>query len=169
MYELEWNAAKTHGSAKLVWQFEYPVRLATGGDAANATTAARDAIARFAQERAALAPPAPARRLASAPYATARNANLEDVFEHDAMTFDGGSVKRLSNGNYLVGLTAVVASRAWNPASAMLVFEVDDAANVVAMMTIPHPIQTKDVADGGYRTLPWGSISGESTQDPFAS
>ena len=40
MYKLEWNAAKTHGSAKLVWQFEYPVRLATGGDAANATTAA---------------------------------------------------------------------------------------------------------------------------------
>ena len=35
------------------------------------------------------------------------------------------------------------------------------------MMTIPKPTQTDGVAFGGYRTLPWASISGESTRNPF--
>merc|ERR1719198_457657 len=42
MYELDWNHNK-RGKAKLVWQFEYPVKLATGvaGSGGNSTAAVR--------------------------------------------------------------------------------------------------------------------------------
>ena len=88
-------------------------------------------------------------------------------FTHDAFTFDGGSVERLSNGNFLVGFTAVAEEqRAWNPAGSMLLFEVDDAGDAVGAMEFPRPVQTSGVKDGGYRMLPWASIGGESSSSP---
>ena len=96
-----------------------------------------------------------------------RNENLRDVFLHDAYNFDGGTVERLSNGHVLVGLTELVSSRAWNPRAAMLLFEVDDDGEAVARMEIPKPKQTGSAAFGGYRTLPWESIGGETSSSPF--
>ena len=97
----------------------------------------------------------------------ARDANLEAVFLHDGFNFDGGTVARLGNGHFLVGLTQVASSRAWNPAGSMLIFEVTDAGEVVGLMRVPKPTQTNGAGFGGYRALPWQSVGGESETSPF--
>ena len=92
------------------------------------------------------------------------------AFERDAdMFYSPHDAKQLANGNVLVGLTQVVPSRAWNPQASMLVFEVDARGDAVAHMSVPRPTQTSGVAFGGYRTLPWASVGGESETDPFDS
>ena len=94
--------------------------------------------------------------------------NLIDVLAHDAFNYDGGTVERLDNGNYLVGFTDTVeGQRDWNAAGSMLLFEVDDAGDLRAMMTVPRPTQTGGVRNGGYRTLPWACVGGERTSSPF--
>ena len=99
----------------------------------------------------------------------AGRASLKAALSRDAFNFDGGTVELLADGRYLVGFTNTVeGQRAWNPHGDMLLFEVDDAARVRAMMTVPRPTQTGGVRNGGYRTLPWESIGGESSQSPLS-
>ena len=149
------------GTAKVTWQFAYPVLPAAATSAAAVTSAL--------SARAALASAAAATPAAAAASPRAGDASLEDVFLHDAYNFDGGSVARLSNGNFLVGLTAIAESqRDWNPDGAVLLFEVGgETGAALAVMELPRPVQTGGAADGGYRAIPWSSIAGESTSRPF--
>ena len=49
----------------------------------------------------------------------------------------------------------------------MLLFEVNDKGEAVARMEIPKPKQIGSASFGGYRTLPWKSVGGETSSSPF--
>ena len=176
------SGGATKTSRPTVWKERRPTAAPTaapsaGGDSASASRRrTAEASEKQAQVQTTLAraqvqglptTPAGRRGLGATSDATLDAVNLQDVFVHDAFNWDGGTVTRLSNGNFLVGLTAVVESRAWNPQGSMLLFEVDETGEAVALMELPRPEQSDGMSDGGYRTLPWASVQGESSVSPF--
>ena len=104
--------------------------------------------------------------------------NSTKVWEHamlrDAYNTQGGSVAKLPNGNYLISLTSVSDSRAWNPAGSSFAFEIDlDGAKmrvgeqiIYAKMVFPTPSYDVD-AQNGFRFKPWSTINGETISCPF--
>merc|ERR1719478_1318649 len=71
--------------------------------------------------------------------------NGSSVWHHamqsDAFNLEGGSIRRLENGNYLFAFTSLDSGRLWNPRASSYIFEIDmDSSKVVfSKLTLPTP------------------------------
>jgi hypothetical protein len=52
------------------------------------------------------------------------SAVFEHAMESDAFNLEGGSIRRLANGNYLLAFTSLDDNRKWNPRGSSYIFEV---------------------------------------------
>ena len=91
-----------------------------------------------------------------------------DIYERDVWNEVGGSVYRLSNGNYLVAFTSVSDQEAYDRKATCFAFEVDvdSGAAIRTQLAIPTPRQDQG-KQNGYRLKPWSSVSGESADSPL--
>ena len=91
-----------------------------------------------------------------------------DIYERDVWNEVGGSVYRLSNGNYLVAFTSVSDQEAYDRKATCFAFEVDvdSGAAIKTQLAIPTPRQDQG-KQNGYRLKPWSSVSGESADSPL--
>ena len=88
--------------------------------------------------------------------------------ERDIWNEIGGSVYKLSNGNYLVGFTSVSGQEKYDLRATCYAFEVDveSGAAVKTELKIPTPIKNQG-EQYAYRFKPLQSIDGESSDCPL--
>ena len=94
------------------------------------------------------------------------------VETRDLFNWDGGSVYRLADENYLIAFTALdTAASAHNSSKVRTTYawEVDfHSGNPVVRSSLLLPIPHEDAGtQNAYRITPWNSVYGESTDTPL--
>ena len=96
------------------------------------------------------------------------SAVFEHAMESDAFNLEGGSIRRLANGNYLLAFTSLDDNRKWNPRGSSYIFEVDMDGSKMVYSKLTLPTAEYDVgSQNAYRFVPWSAINDESESCPF--